>query len=273
MTAWQWGRAHIAKFPNPVFSRIPVLRDWIDVAIPTGGGFDTVNRGSMTIRDDEHPYEHRHGAGLRIITDLADPAASRMIAAPGQSGNPLSPHFADLLRRWRRFRLPRARQSRGGRNPDLGTRTMIDLPVTIDDIRRAAAAISGAIVRTPLIRAAALSEIAGCEVFLKLETQQSTGSFKERGALNKLLTLGTARAAGRGCRDVGRQSRAGCRLSRPPSRHPGDDRDARRDALHEDRSHRGVGRQGRVARRQPCRCEPRRRCARPRARPRAGPSL
>lgn len=66
---------------------------------------------------------------------------------------------------------------------------MIDLPVTIDDIREAEAAISGEIVRTPLVRAAALSEIAGCEVFLKLETQQATGSFKERGALNKLLTL------------------------------------------------------------------------------------
>jgi penicillin amidase len=103
MAAWHWGRAHIAKFPNAVFSRIPVLRDWIDVAIPTAGGSDTVNRGTMTIRDDEHPYEHRHGAGLRIITDLADPAASRMIAVPGQSGNPLSSHFSDLLRRWRNF--------------------------------------------------------------------------------------------------------------------------------------------------------------------------
>ncbi len=103
MATWRWGRAHVAKFPNPVFSRIPVLRDWIDVAISTSGGFDTVNRGSMTIRDNEHPYEHHHGAGLRIVTDLADPSASRMIAAPGQSGNPLSPHFSDLLRRWRNF--------------------------------------------------------------------------------------------------------------------------------------------------------------------------
>jgi penicillin amidase len=103
LASWQWGRAHIARFSNAVFSRIPVLRDWIDVAISTGGGFDTVNRGSTTIRDDEHPYEHNHGAGLRILTDLADPAASRMIAAPGQSGNPLSPHFSDLLRRWRNF--------------------------------------------------------------------------------------------------------------------------------------------------------------------------
>jgi penicillin amidase len=103
MSKWRWERAHIAKFPNAVFSRVPLLRDWIDVAIPTSGGSDTVNRGSMTIRDDAHPYEHNHGAGMRIITDLSDPAGSRMIAAPGQSGNPLSPHFSDLLRRWRNF--------------------------------------------------------------------------------------------------------------------------------------------------------------------------
>jgi threonine dehydratase len=69
---------------------------------------------------------------------------------------------------------------------------MIDLPVTIDDIRRAERAIAGEVVRTPLLRAASLSEIAGCEVFLKLETQQATGSFKERGALNKLMTLDAA---------------------------------------------------------------------------------
>jgi threonine dehydratase len=69
---------------------------------------------------------------------------------------------------------------------------MTDLPVTVADIRKAEAAIAGAVARTPLIRAAALSELAGCETYLKLETMQSTGSFKERGALNKLLTLGKA---------------------------------------------------------------------------------
>lgn len=74
---------------------------------------------------------------------------------------------------------------------------MIDLPVTSDDVRRAERAIAGEIVRTPLIRAAALSEITGVEVFLKLETMQATGSFKERGALNKLMTLaGAERRAG-----------------------------------------------------------------------------
>ncbi len=74
---------------------------------------------------------------------------------------------------------------------------MNDLPVTIADIRRAEAAIGGAVARTPTIRAASLSEIAGCEVFLKLETLHPTGSFKERGALNKLLSLTAAeRSAG-----------------------------------------------------------------------------
>lgn len=103
MTGWQWRRAHNAVFASPVFGRIAVLHDWVDASIATAGGFDTVNRGSTTIRDEAHPYEQRFGAGLRIITDLASPADSRMIAVPGQSGNPLSAHFADLLRRWRDF--------------------------------------------------------------------------------------------------------------------------------------------------------------------------
>jgi penicillin G amidase len=103
MAQWQWGRAHVAYFPNAVYERLPLLRDWLRVTIPTPGGYDTVNRGPSQIRDDDHPYEQRFGAGLRIITDMAAPEQSRMIVAPGQSGNPLSSHYADLLARWRAF--------------------------------------------------------------------------------------------------------------------------------------------------------------------------
>src|SRR6266581_5674739 len=63
------------------------------------------------------------------------------------------------------------------------------LPVTIADIRRAQTAIAEAVAHTPTIRAAALSEMAGCEVFLKFENLQFTSSFKERGALNRLTAL------------------------------------------------------------------------------------
>jgi len=69
--------------------------------------------------------------------------------------------------------------------------------VTADEVRAAARRLSGRIAATPAEAAPRLSELASCEVFLKLENQQHTGSFKERGALNKLLSLSQAeRAAG-----------------------------------------------------------------------------
>lgn len=45
------------------------------------------------------------------------------------------------------------------------------------------------LTRTPLMRSTLLSTQLGCEVWLKLENRQYTGSFKPRGALNKILTL------------------------------------------------------------------------------------
>src|ERR1700761_7977971 len=61
--------------------------------------------------------------------------------------------------------------------------------VSIADIRRAAQCLAGNILRTPTLRAARLSSIAGAEIFVKYENMQATGSFKERGALCRLLAL------------------------------------------------------------------------------------
>jgi threonine dehydratase len=61
--------------------------------------------------------------------------------------------------------------------------------VTLSDIKAAAAAIDGAVVRTPTRHSRTLSDIAGCDVWLKFENRQFTASFKERGALNFLLSL------------------------------------------------------------------------------------
>ena len=57
------------------------------------------------------------------------------------------------------------------------------------DVHRAAHRIRGIATRTPLRRSAELSENAGGDVFLKLETEQVTGSFKLRGAVNTLASL------------------------------------------------------------------------------------
>ncbi len=61
--------------------------------------------------------------------------------------------------------------------------------VTLDDIRNAAEAIRGQVVATPCDESRTLSALTGAHVFLKFENLQFTASFKERGALTKLLAL------------------------------------------------------------------------------------
>jgi len=61
--------------------------------------------------------------------------------------------------------------------------------VCLDDIRAAAQRIAGAIEHTPCVESRTLSLLTGAQVFLKFENLQFTASFKERGALNKLLSL------------------------------------------------------------------------------------
>jgi threonine dehydratase len=67
---------------------------------------------------------------------------------------------------------------------------MSSLPVTLSDVQSARAKIAGAVENTPCLHSKTLSRIFGCEVWLKFENLQFTASFKERGALNKLLSLG-----------------------------------------------------------------------------------
>jgi threonine dehydratase len=64
--------------------------------------------------------------------------------------------------------------------------------VNLDDIRAAAKRIAGALEPTPCVHSRTLSKLTGAEVFLKFENLQFTASFKERGALNKLLSLSDA---------------------------------------------------------------------------------
>ncbi len=61
--------------------------------------------------------------------------------------------------------------------------------VTLRDVYRARKRVAAVVRRSPLVRSEALSERIGAEVHLKLETAQDTGSFKIRGAANKILEL------------------------------------------------------------------------------------
>jgi|SRR5579875_1052313 len=64
---------------------------------------------------------------------------------------------------------------------------------TAADIDAAAARLAGVAVRTPLINAPVLDERLSARVFLKVETLQRTGSFKFRGAYNRISQIPPAR--------------------------------------------------------------------------------
>ena len=63
------------------------------------------------------------------------------------------------------------------------------MSLTLKDIEEARARQSGVVLHTPLIYSHTLSRLSGREVYLKLENLQTTGSFKLRGALNRLQLL------------------------------------------------------------------------------------
>ena len=71
------------------------------------------------------------------------------------------------------------------------------MTVTAESIRAAAGVLADQVIDTPCLYSRTLSAVTGAEVYLKFENLQFTASFKERGALVKLLSLANAeRAAG-----------------------------------------------------------------------------
>ena len=76
---------------------------------------------------------------------------------------------------------------------------IMDTPValpTAADVDEAARRLAGVALRTPLLTSAALDAMTGGRVFLKAETLQRTGSFKFRGAYNKLAAIPVERRLG-----------------------------------------------------------------------------
>ena len=67
--------------------------------------------------------------------------------------------------------------------------------VTLKDVLAARERIRDALYLSPCARTETLSRVSGTQAFLKLDNLQMTGAYKERGALNKLLTLGEAERA------------------------------------------------------------------------------
>ena len=98
---WHWGDTHVAQFRHALLGRIPFFADYYDRRIETDGGNRTLNRGATPRQSSaKRGFPHVHGAGLRTLHDLGG-APSRYMVGPGQSGNPFSDHYDDLLEPWR----------------------------------------------------------------------------------------------------------------------------------------------------------------------------
>ena len=98
--AWRWGAAHQARFEHQVLRFIPGLGALTRIVTPSGGDGETVNRAGLR-PEAGGTFGNVHGAGFRGVFDLADPDGAFVIVATGQSGHPMSRHWADQMPAWR----------------------------------------------------------------------------------------------------------------------------------------------------------------------------
>ena len=94
MSTWNWGALHKTQYNHTPFSSVPILRSIFHREIASNGSRFTVNHGYPDYSDE---YAHTWGAGYRQIIDFGESSADLFIIAPGQSGNPLSKHYDDLV--------------------------------------------------------------------------------------------------------------------------------------------------------------------------------
>jgi penicillin G amidase len=94
---WQWGAIHQMRFQHPLYNLVDAAtRDILRMpAVARGGSGDSPN--STRYRPD---FSVVSGASWRMVLDVGQWDRAFMTNAPGQSGNPNSPHYADLLQNW-----------------------------------------------------------------------------------------------------------------------------------------------------------------------------
>jgi hypothetical protein len=98
MTTWHWGRLHQMTFA-PAVARLadPQLRQWLTLPpVELPGSGESPRAASF----DAERFSVQAGASVRMVLDVGQWDQSMAINAPGQSDNPASPHYGDLLSPW-----------------------------------------------------------------------------------------------------------------------------------------------------------------------------
>jgi penicillin amidase len=93
---WTWGKLHTAWFEHPLASLSPAHATAFNLSpVPRAGDSHT----PLNTRHDDN-FRQVHGASYRQLFDLADWDRGLATSTPGQSGQPGSPHYGDLLPLW-----------------------------------------------------------------------------------------------------------------------------------------------------------------------------
>jgi len=93
---WTWGKLHTATFEHPLASLGPTYAKALNLGPVERPG--DVHSPNNTRHDDT--FRQVHGASYRHLLDLADWDRGLATSTPGQSGQPGSPHYGDLLPLW-----------------------------------------------------------------------------------------------------------------------------------------------------------------------------
>ena len=96
---WQWGRVHRVRLDHAVAAAFPESAAALDIApIEIGGTGSTPMYGSYRPAD----FVNITGPSVRLVMDIGAWDNSLFVNLPGQSGDPSSPHYRDLVEPWRR---------------------------------------------------------------------------------------------------------------------------------------------------------------------------
>ena len=110
---WEWGKLHVAHFEHPIAPVVDeaLARRLAVGPVPVGGGGETVgDTGYSTagppegVEDMRAFFEVASGASFRQVIDVGAWDRSVTMNNPGQSGDPSSPHYRDLIERWAKGR-------------------------------------------------------------------------------------------------------------------------------------------------------------------------
>jgi penicillin amidase len=94
---WRWGRVHEVQFAHPFGAANPLFARIFNRTVPAGGASETVTQNGYLATD---PFKGVWGPVYRMLADLGDDRRSRWQLTTGQSGQPGSRHYDDMLDGW-----------------------------------------------------------------------------------------------------------------------------------------------------------------------------